>query len=426
MNAIKSLVFFPLVGIAASAALSADQSESVSRIVSPTQEIEFIGTANGGILSIGDVMNRNSAIVSIQTNKGESAESVVSRLAGTINGNPVFIKRWGKAYHRDGSLILLGGPPPSIGGTETGFGIHPPPNSLSARFDPGLRVFEIEWEEPEGGFDLVRVGVDSGVVGSARTQSEKKVTITPREYHLFKGWEEIGILVTAKGYKNGLSSAAAVMVGGCSQEERVSLPFFGGIHPNWMSWTTSEAPKAADFSIEWKDFAKQADYQFLGYQKPTDKPTFQRIGNTSPVSSGGILRRFLGLVPGSTYRIRVRVNTLQMTPAQSGWSFEVLAAYNRPGREPLTPGQLSGVEPLPNGGKGKDAGLLARFGPDRTTSGEWFEIDTSKSPDTSKQGDITLPPDVDTITLWIRYQAEGPTTGVGMDWVALEDLTCTK
>ncbi len=426
MNARKALVCISLVGIAAAAALSADKSESVSRLVSPTQEIVFPGTANGGILSIGDVLNRNSAIVSIQTEKGESAESVVSNLAAAINGHPMFVKHWGKAYHRDGTLILLGGIPYSLGGTETGFGIHPPPKSLSARFDPTLRVFEIEWEEPDGGFDLVTVGVDSGVVGSARTESEMKVTITPREYHLFEGWEAIGILVTARGYKNGLTSAAAIMVGGCSQEERVSFPFFGGIHPNWMSWTTSEALKAADFSIEQKDFAKRADYQFRGYQKPADKPTFQRIGSTAAFPTGGLYRRFLGLVPGSTYRIRARVNTLQMTAAQSGWSYEILAAYNRPGREPLTPGQLSGVEPLPNGEKGKDAGLLTRFGSDRTTGGEWFEIDTSKSPDTSKQGDITLPSDVDSITLWIRYQAEGPTTGVGMDWVALEDLSCTN
>lgn len=385
-----------------------------------TREITFEGFARGGILSIADTMNINNPVVSIETKENEPAESVVTRLAEILKKSKLFGSMEGSGKN----LIQLGGPPLCVGGTETGLGIPLPPKSLSVRYDPSLGQFLVEWEEPNETFDIVDVSIDSVVVGWRLPRSTEKFVNAPT--HLFKGWEDHGVLVTVVGNKGGLYSAAGVVVFGCSQEERVNLPFSGGVNPNWIKWSENKDTDKLQFAFEVKDFAKTSDYEYPFLQRHEDKPTFQRIGSSSVASSGGIFRRFLGLVPGSTYRIRARVNTLQMTAAQGGWSFEVLAAYNPPGRKPLTPGQLSGVEPLPNGEQGKDAGILARFGPDRTTGGEWFEIDTSKSPDTSKQADITLPSDVDTITLWIRYQAESPTTGVGMDWVALEDLSCTN
>lgn len=63
--------------------------------------------------------------------------------------------------------------------------------------------------------------------------------------------------------------------------------------------------------------------------------------------------------------------------------------------------------------------------PASTTNGQWVERTSDQVAPDNKIGNITLPPGADTITVWLRLEGSGDVSGFGMDYIALEDLTCS-
>lgn len=111
-----------------------------------------------------------------------------------------------------------------------------------------------------------------------------------------------------------------------------------------------------------------------------------------------------------------------MDSAKENWSFSLHAAYNAPGKTNLAVEQLSGLATLPDGSKGAEAGRIALYEPELTTNRTWEERSTGKEWRGLVVPDITLPHGVDTITVWVRYSGSS-STGVGIDWVKIEDLS---
>ena len=143
------------------------------------------------------------------------------------------------------------------------------------------------------------------------------------------------------------------------------------------------------------------------------------------------------------------MNTLNMTTS-GNWRYSFHAAVNAPGGPDLTPDQMAGLIPLPDGSSGLTAGRIAEYkskghpdvppgppagvppGPPEgiqgvITNNQWIERTTDENPPGPGKviGNITLPPGADTITCWLRLEGAGEVSGVGMDWIALEDLTCS-
>jgi hypothetical protein len=102
---------------------------------------------------------------------------------------------------------------------------------------------------------------------------------------------------------------------------------------------------------------------------------------------------------------------MEMDPAKDDWSFSMHAIADRKGTGKLTESQMAGIAALPDGKTGPEAGRIAYYGPGITTRGEYV----------MHSDDITLQQDSNSITVWLRHTGKG-TSGVGFDWIRLEDL----
>ena len=135
----------------------------------------------------------------------------------------------------------------------------------------------------------------------------------------------------------------------------------------------------------------------------------------------GIWRKFLGLKSGHTYKLEIRVNTLNMDTNDSNWSFSVHAAYDDTAGSLMTVDQFTDSFPLADGSEGTGAGQFALFGPKATTRGEWLKCSTDIPPEGKTKSNIKLPENVTSITVWLRLTGAN-CSGVGMDWIRLEDM----
>jgi hypothetical protein len=216
------------------------------------------------------------------------------------------------------------------------------------------------------------------------------------------------------GFRNNLSSSlGAVYIHnqGRTQEELFGVPFTN-VAPNWKVWGLDEGEK----KLEFKEGIRTALISEKNKgNKPIkiaeDKPFYQVIKSSPQGGTGGICRQFLGLTGGHTYRLSIRLNTLENDSNDNSWSYSLHAIADQKGKEKLTENQMAGLETLPNGKKGLDAGRIVNYNSGKNTKGT-FETNTT---------DITLPQDSNSITVWLRHTGKG-TSGVGFDWIKLEDL----
>ena len=158
----------------------------------------------------------------------------------------------------------------------------------------------------------------------------------------------------------------------------------------------------------------------IGILDPEEKQFFQSVRTRTATAQAGVWRKFLGLTPGHTYKLYVRLNTLDMDAAKGEWSYSLHAAYNARNGADFNVDQFSGKTPLPDGTKGASAARIAHYGLGATTKGEWIEHTTGDP--NSETKDITLPEGVGAITVWVRHSGAN-SSGVGIDWVKLEDVT---
>jgi len=121
---------------------------------SETTYISLEGTATGGELILAKTSGRNPKSVAINTNPGESAQSVLGRLVEAFGATDPF--NWhlspgqtqvtAKENKLEGLLGSKG--EYFVAGTEKGLGIPEPPLSLSCSYDSGKDWILLQWENP--------------------------------------------------------------------------------------------------------------------------------------------------------------------------------------------------------------------------------------------------------------------------------------
>lgn len=389
-----------------------------------TTEITLKGSAEGGILTLIQIPQRNSPYVSISTEPGESSESVATRLAATINNSNPF--GWSEGFEviaKDSSFTLLGQPGSyAFAGTEMGLGIPEPPTSLSGKYNMDNNQVILNWQNPASGFDgifIAKYGFPCPTYRMINGSDEKYVHQDEKYLRQLRDKKVKFDYFCVIGIRNGVpSSPAAIHLTSSAQEELFGIPFMNNVAPNWTAYVTGGDKNAVRFEQGVREEFIHAN----AITHPATKPFYQVIKITSPNVVAGIKREFLGLTPGHTYRVSARLSTLEMDSAQGDWSVSLHAAYNPPHEVGLTVEQLSGLAALPDGSKGAAAGRIALYDPGLTTNGTWEERSTGKEWRGLVAPDITLPPGANTITVWVRHS--GPdSTGVGIDWVKLEDLS---
>jgi len=380
-----------------------------------TKAIQFKGAASGGELILANTLNRNAKYVSIDTNPGESGESVASRLAAAI------VEAWSKknmrfAVRSNGDL--LEGLPLDhflLAGTEQGFGIPRPPLSLTCVYDKENDQVILRWENPPNGYHHIAIILNwsnydhRGGFGLPGTATSFVIDLKTHPVNV----KDLDVWLI--GYRNHIpSNAAAIHLSGNSQEELFGIPFTDGVAPNWTGWSAAAATeRTRSHQLLRANYVHVKGNRFNPIRKASTKPFYQVVKPTSGSRKAGVSRKFLGLTPGHTYRISARLNTLEMDDCKSDWSFSLHAAHNGQGGSDLTVDQLSGgLAALPDGNTGPTAGQMASYGPGVTTNGKWIK----------RSMDITLPAGVDTITVWVRHSGSD-STGVGIDWIKLEDLS---
>jgi len=388
-----------------------------------TAPIPFKGTATGGELILTRrTSERNMPIVSIQTQAGESAESVAERLAKYIhdNNDSEYFNRWVSA--RGGVLKGLWGGAGNyfLAGTEMGLGIPLPAYSFSCTYNEKTNTLSLNWENPPGGYDKIQA------LGPELKGNATSCTTDLDEWSHVPDINNFNILligINNETYVDEEYCRLASVIGaihisnkGRVQEEIFGIPFKNGVTPNWKAWSVEgvKQEQMVEGSIR-KNYLNNKINRYEKHKQltsdPSTKPFYQLIKTGQQGGTAGIYRQFLGLIGGHTYRLSARLSTLESDSNKNNWSYSLHAVADRKGKGKLNETQMAGLVALPNGKKGLDAGRIANYDSSKNTKGEFEATST----------DVTLPQDSNSITVWLRLTGEN-TNGVGFDWIRLEDL----
>ena len=388
-------------------------------------EIALKGKANGGVLVLSDLLANRVSFIAISTVQGEEALAVLSRLVSAANACDEFVRHAGRVA-QVGSSLRLRGLPESGGhlyaGTETGLGIPRPPMFLSGKLNNEKTEVDLFWSNPPGGYDRIVIVWDGYRVRAIPGNDcmFKDRTLIRRKHILKKEKELTGKYhYYVVGYKDGIpSNAGTITVGPQIQEELASFPFTDNLMPNWMPWS------AGIGDMSFRQHERSAKTSWRSLNTPEDKPFVQWIGGTGGSYEGGMWRRFLGLLPGRRYRVSVRVNPSSLEQEDGKSEFSVHVCHDSSDGEALTIDQMSGKGVLPDGSEGEAAGRIALFETGGTANGGWKVVSTGDASASSISGDIVLPSDVNSITVWLRLRSKNVKTevGVSVDWVAVEEL----
>lgn len=406
---------------------SASKAQSEPRLA--TTRIPFTGTASGGVLILGDTLNRNALHVSISTRKGETADTVAARFVEALreaaSRDPDH--SWWPVSAAGGSLEgLLGFDCRGdyfLAGTEIGLGIPSPPLFLTCCYNEDQNSIHVKWENPPGGYGSVAIVLNwqnydyrslPVVEGAGAEHVIRLNRDTPHPIDI----NDVDVWVV--GYRNNIpSNAAAMHVSGRSQEELFGIPFRSNIAPNWASWSTSTGRVRPEQKV--RNGYLNNKYPYNPVSSAKRKPFVQVIRSPNARAAGGVFRKFLGLQPGHTYRTVTRMSTFDLEKAEGNWSFTFHATAHKRGVT-LSAEQMAGISPLPDGSEGPEAALVAKYGPGTTTRGRFAERSSGEQAGGLQLKDITLPSDAEVITVWFRYS--GPPSGSGgFDWISLKDIT---
>ncbi len=407
-------------------------------------EIPFAGQASGGTLVLCDTLNRNARAISIETARDEPASLIAARLAQAINQTDPFDWRNPPGTvivtARQGTLRTLPGSGSGymIAGTETGLDIPPPPSSLTCNVAADGQSVALRWRNPPGGYDCIRIVLNwcnylyRGGTEAPGTSEESVVDVANMleimaALGLSKQCNVIDDLdVWVIGVRKGVpSNASAMHINGNVQEELFGIPFFRDVAPNWNAWRGKSATDGVMRSQATRQERTAARGRHNAIRAPGSKPFYQLLQSTRADASGGVYRTFIGLTPRHTYRVRVRVNTLALTRDSGEWAVSVHAVHNAPSVELLSTDQMRGASALPDGTQGLDAARLVKYDKQTTTGGAWASLSTGNDAPSDALGDIALPDDVDSLTVWVRCQGEMPGP-IGVDWLSIEDLSATS
>ena len=376
-----------------------------------TTDITLNGTAQGGMVSIMELLPIDAGFASVVTTQGESAEVVLNRLADEVcrsssfnwhrplQPRPPFIKVTGNTL-----ALPLSGLRYGFTGTDKGFVSLKPVLSVSGTYDAEKHQVNLSWINPPEEYDAIDIG------GQTFPRNATNCVYACDPNHMSSG------LVRGKN-GNAFSPPASIIIHTDSQEELDTFPFYMGLAPNWSGW--SESPNADAVKCD-QGIKPNVDMAVRG--DPWDKPLYQIIKTTQSGVQGGVWRRFLGLKSGHTYKVETRLNTLQMDVTTNEWAFSFHAACDNSDGSGLTVAQMAGTALLPDGSSGPKAGCVALYGPGTTTKGQWKKRSTDVSGPGLEIKNLTLPKDVTSITVWLRHSGAN-SSGVGMDWIKLADVT---
>jgi hypothetical protein len=229
------------------------------------------------------------------------------------------------------------------------------------------------------------------------------------------------------GFRNNIpSNAAAIHIscGGYCQEETYGIPFTSGVAPNWAPWSSIVKPDKTAF-----EQAEKLSYSRIGSPSKAllTKPYFQVIKAPPQGVVHGLYRKFLGLTPGHTYRLTACLTTLEMDSVKGDWSLSLCASHNGREGKDLTTEQLAGLAALPDGNRGPQAGRIEYYGPGKTTKGDFaLTFSGDKTAGGLQSSHITLPPDANTITVWVRFSCSDPNGKIGFSGVKIEDISAIR
>jgi len=384
--------------------------------------ITFTGEASGGTLIMSENLGRNVIYVAIETKAGEPVEKVVERLANIIEETnpfdwmitPIGERKFGERIVTSSGGDLQGLVGSCVqymtAGTETGLGIPQPPHSLTANYDPNSKKVSLRWINPPGGYDSVRIRINWGNYdhsgGDELAGNAESYVIDLGNHPI--DMNDLDILVI--GVRNDIpSNAAAIHINNKIQEELFGIPFTSGLAPNWQRWSLDVNEGAVNPQMGIKSALVTAKgRRYNPIKKPQDKPFYQIINVGDKGGTGGVFRKFIGLTPGHTYRVKARVAILS-EPTAKNWSVCLFIAPNGTDGRNLSPRQMAGLDALPYGEKNKFA-----------------EISADKA-NRAAQGvtDITLPLNIDSITVWLKCTSSASLSAV-IDWISVEDLWVEK
>jgi len=410
--------------------------------------LTFKGKASGGTLIIGRTRFHGIHYVSIETSPGESAESVARRLANQIKANHTNAdlssvhKLWiGRVPPASGASVKLLGFASSyyLADTETGLGIPEAPMFLTCVYDEEAGIVRMAWDNPPGGYDQIIVSLEwsLGRHSTRRVISGDATSFVIDQNSIRVNVEDLYIAVVGLR-DNIVSSPAAMHMSGHYQDEAFAIPFGMGVMPNWDVWRASGTGqgsglgKAAATGSGGRKLLRPRklfddDVGYYTSDMGIDVKPFYQVIEASPSDQFGMYRKFLGLTPGHTYRITAAFSTLQMHLIKDSWSLSVCAVHNGPGRGNLKVEQLAGEALLPNGKMGPGIGRIMSSRRSKNITGANFRIVKSKSPGLSEEEgmDVTLPPGIDTLTVWVRFKCSDPAGRVGFMGSGIEDVTAS-
>lgn len=384
-----------------------------------TSSISLHGISSGGVLTLMKAPAWNLPYVMVTNSTGESAASVLSRIAlelANCSSCPEYYGRIPIREVTESNLVIFGAPQWIFGGTECGFSIPDPPQAPSISFDTATKKVRFRWANPPGGFDSVAI-VHHGIT----------LVVLPgntTEYvHTWGGVTDAGFpsadfAMSVRGEKDGTpSNAAGVRLRNHTQQESLmNVPFTRGIAPGFELWTY-DTP-TGNISLDegrLPGMVPKADVREV-----QGKGFYQLIHGRGR-GHGGVLRRFVGLSPAHTYRVSARLSVSD--GARGDWAYSFHAAANPSGGVRPSEAQLAGVAQLGNGMKGPAAAQVARYDSAHYTNGQWATRSSGVPGTDNVVGDITLPPGSDSITVWFRLEGSGAAEAtVAFDSLTIEDL----
>lgn len=400
-------------------------------MVVATSTVGLRGGSKGGVLTLRPASGEHVAYVAVTNRAGETAKTVILRLAqallecGEMNGlaGSKGALSVGEDHLRLGLPGGKGFPGWYFGGTDLGFNIPRAPTCLSVRYETERII--VQWLI-EDEYDSVGVFMDWHPLYWPQSGTSNSFVVPKGHYGwqlIHAPWRETNFTVTAIGVKDGTPSNG-VMVrlrDRVRQECMFTAPFTAGVAPGFRTWCR---PEAKDPIVpEQSNPPDMGPCKNLWFSKSRG---FYQILKGRGAYCGGVSRRFLGLLPGHRYRVGARLNTLESREGR--WSFSLHAAADPANGAELTPDQLAGMAPLPNGAKGKTAAQIARYDASRNTAGAWVQCDSGSTGAENFSGDIALPANgSDSITIWFRLEGEtAQEIAVGFDSLWIEDLGPAK
>lgn len=392
----------------------------------------FYGAASGGQLILHQYGAMQMIIVEdMKTGKGESAEDLSKRSPRAITSDTKYLDTY--AHMRMCATA----------GTETGLGIPRPPLFLTRVRDAATGQTQYHWKNGAADYDELNISYSglfndlpdaqsesfnftawmietygSEYIDRDKDEGEKDYTYrlmaVPDRKHF-----DVRLMAQRKEV---VSNYGAIHVTEEGQEDLFDVPFYAGVAPNWASWrSTNTADDAMGFEQGDSPSLSEtyAEYMPAGF---TRAHYCQRIYVKNPGATGGVYRTFLGLNENHRYRLALRVNTLAMDAVVTQWSMDLRAGcHAQPDQPPFAGDTSCGTGSMPSGAGGNGVTLIKHFENGASTRSEWVTVGTGAGTDNAVP-DITVPKGSSTLTVWIEHSGEGPTTGVGVDWIQLRDL----